>query len=53
MSKDIPRFKLTDNISIGYIPSEFQLLQKAEQVFDFNILNNCAILISKKDKQSL
>lgn len=52
MTKSIPHFKLTENISISYIPSEFQLLLKAEQVFTFKETKNSLIIISKKDNQA-
>lgn len=45
-------YKLTENISIGFIPSEFQLSLKAEQVFDFIESINSLIIISKKDNQA-
>ncbi len=44
--------KLTENITISYIPSERQLDLFVEQVFDFVVKNNVCVLISKKDKQA-
>ena len=52
MIKSIPHFKLTENISIGYIPSEYQLLLRSEQIFNFKEVGNKLILMSKKDNQA-
>lgn len=52
MPKSIPHFKLTENIAISFIPSQYQLCLKAEQIFNFKESQNNLILISKKDNQA-
>lgn len=44
--------KFTENITISYIPSKFQSKVMAEQVFDFRLVNNLCVLMTKKDKQA-
>ncbi|MCX5779989.1 MAG: hypothetical protein NTV45_04050 [Firmicutes bacterium] len=43
---------LQENISISYLPTEFELQQKVREVFDFRETFNSFIIISKKDKQA-
>ena len=52
MPKSIQHFKLTENIAISFIPSEYQLQLKAEQVFTFRETLNNFIILSKKDNQA-
>lgn len=52
MHKAIPHFKLTENISISFIPSQNQLKLKSEQVFNFKNSINNIVIISKEDNQA-
>lgn len=52
MPNIIPHYKFTENISISFIPAQYQLKLKCEQVFDFKESIYNTIIMSKEDNQA-